>query len=327
MKKLKYFLAVFALIFVSASFMMGCDDLNGTYEVEIEICQHGIITVDKSSAKAGETINISAVADNGYELAVISCNGVALDSMKFTMPKDDVTLSALFKSTSTGSGEAEQPLTLHKGTYVCRSLAIVTDNGDYSYIDNAEYYIYNYLTFKELSKVDAKIYVNGSYQDVNNVSYTRDGNTLTGRWEEFDFEAKLIDNNTIALKADNTIHIYYYIEDVKLSSGIFSGSTNGYNMQINFINNDQFNVEVENADSQTIITQASGNYYIRGNRLYASAGNFEFFSIIPVDQIHKTGNDVTSFSFSYILKVSETDIYFTFGSNAKYSTYFNKSEI
>lgn len=73
--------------------------------------ENGSVTVDKQSAAEGETVTITATPDNNYEVDAVSVDvpGTAVDgsgnTYTFTMPPSDVTVSATFKSTSTGGGD------------------------------------------------------------------------------------------------------------------------------------------------------------------------------------------------------------------------------
>lgn len=73
--------------------------------------ENGTVAVDKQSAAEGETVTITATPDNNYEVDAVSVDvpGTAVDgsgnTYTFTMPPSDVTVSATFKSTSTGGGE------------------------------------------------------------------------------------------------------------------------------------------------------------------------------------------------------------------------------
>ncbi|MBR2245348.1 MAG: hypothetical protein IJ888_11555, partial [Prevotella sp.] len=64
---------------------------------------NGTVTVDKTDAAAGDEVTITTTPDASYELDAISVRGVSEDIAvtvkdgKFTMPADDVTVSATFK--------------------------------------------------------------------------------------------------------------------------------------------------------------------------------------------------------------------------------------
>ena len=63
--------------------------------------EHGKVSIDKTSAEAGETIKLTATADEGYELESYTVkdageNSIAVTDGTFTMPKNNVTVSATF---------------------------------------------------------------------------------------------------------------------------------------------------------------------------------------------------------------------------------------
>ena len=64
---------------------------------------NGTLTIDKASAKAGETITVTATANEGYEVGSVTATGVTLSGgtngvYTFTMPTADVTVNATFKA-------------------------------------------------------------------------------------------------------------------------------------------------------------------------------------------------------------------------------------
>ena len=70
--------------------------------------ENGVLTVDKETAKAGETITITAKANEGYRVSKVFVNGEALQGKDgvytFTMPDHgDVEVSAEFVSTQSGA--------------------------------------------------------------------------------------------------------------------------------------------------------------------------------------------------------------------------------
>ena len=67
--------------------------------------EHGRVSVDKTSAEAGATVKLTAIADGGYELDSYSvkdasANELTVTNGTFTMPKSNVTVSATFKETA-----------------------------------------------------------------------------------------------------------------------------------------------------------------------------------------------------------------------------------
>lgn len=76
------------------------EPLPSTYKVTINSSENGSVSATPTSAKAGETITLSATPAQGYKLGnyVVTANGqpVTVNGNQFTMPKSDVTVSATF---------------------------------------------------------------------------------------------------------------------------------------------------------------------------------------------------------------------------------------
>lgn len=78
-----------------------------SYAITVGASENGTVTVDKETAKAGETVTLSVVADKGYELGTLTVTGTSskvVDTTKtidgtytFTMPGEAVTVTATFK--------------------------------------------------------------------------------------------------------------------------------------------------------------------------------------------------------------------------------------
>ncbi len=72
------------------------------WNVNVENCAHGTVTVDESTAKAGEVIRLSITPDEKYTLKSWSVTpddqsqSVETEDLQFTMPESDVTVSAEF---------------------------------------------------------------------------------------------------------------------------------------------------------------------------------------------------------------------------------------
>jgi hypothetical protein len=98
---------------IAGVLMMACPNPanSGTggvkYTVRIEVSLHGTVSCDKKSAEAGETVTLNIVPNARYRLDSIRVRGVSgIDvpvdsdgsSRTFTMPREDVTISAVFIS-------------------------------------------------------------------------------------------------------------------------------------------------------------------------------------------------------------------------------------
>ena len=71
-----------------------------------EEIENGTVSVDKTSATSGETVKITATADDTYELSALSVtdengNKIPVTDGSFTMPESNVTVSAVFKNVYT----------------------------------------------------------------------------------------------------------------------------------------------------------------------------------------------------------------------------------
>lgn len=89
--------------------LVGCGDKGNTdtpsgndtyYTVTVESCENGSIAADKSKAKAGDTVTVTAAADDGYRLDKIYLDGAELaasgNTATFSMPEKNVTVGGAF---------------------------------------------------------------------------------------------------------------------------------------------------------------------------------------------------------------------------------------
>ena len=88
------------------------DPSKDTYDVNVETATNGTVTVSATSAKAGDTVTVTATPADGHELDTITVTGasgtaVAVNDSKFTMPAENVTVSAAFKVTPPATGDKE----------------------------------------------------------------------------------------------------------------------------------------------------------------------------------------------------------------------------
>ena len=68
-----------------------------SYNITVdESIQHGSIQCDAASAKAGETITVTAEAEKNFQLVSITVNGEVIEGYSFVMPECDVVISATF---------------------------------------------------------------------------------------------------------------------------------------------------------------------------------------------------------------------------------------
>lgn len=77
------------------------------HKVTVNPSTNGTVTVDKPVAKAGETVTLTIIPNNGYELASLSVTKtdgtqIEVSNNTFVMPAADVTVSAAFRTVSGG---------------------------------------------------------------------------------------------------------------------------------------------------------------------------------------------------------------------------------
>ena len=67
-----------------------------TYDITVMQPANGDVSVNLPNASAGAAITVTAVPDEGYELAYITVDGERISGTSFTMPDHAVTVSAVF---------------------------------------------------------------------------------------------------------------------------------------------------------------------------------------------------------------------------------------
>ena len=69
------------------------------YPIAVEAVANGVLAVDggRTAALVGDTVTLSAAADEGCELVAITVNGTAIQGNSFVMPAEAVTVGAIFK--------------------------------------------------------------------------------------------------------------------------------------------------------------------------------------------------------------------------------------
>ena len=67
------------------------------YKITIdENIEHGSVQCELTTAKAGDTVTVTAEADKNYQLVAITVNGEAISGDSFVMPEADVVIGAMF---------------------------------------------------------------------------------------------------------------------------------------------------------------------------------------------------------------------------------------
>ena len=71
------------------------------YKITIDdSIEHGSVQCEMTTAKAGDTVTVTAEADEDYQLIAITVNGEAISGDSFVMPEADVVISATFGLTA-----------------------------------------------------------------------------------------------------------------------------------------------------------------------------------------------------------------------------------
>jgi len=95
-----------AYVFASDLFSTYASAYDILRNITVEQPEHGTLGTDKTQAIKGETVTVTAVAEGGYALSEIRVNGTAITGGTFTMPDEDVRVSAVFtKQQENGNGE------------------------------------------------------------------------------------------------------------------------------------------------------------------------------------------------------------------------------
>lgn len=80
-----------------------------TYTVTVAAAANGTVTADKATAQMGDTVTVTATSDKDYELSKITVNGTAITGNTFTMPAENVTVTAEFKKVGSAGAEIVVP--------------------------------------------------------------------------------------------------------------------------------------------------------------------------------------------------------------------------
>ena len=78
-----------------------------TYKITVKDPANGTLSVSKTSAKEGDKITVTAKANKGYKLKNIMVNKKAIKGSTFTMPGEDVTVTATFVKTTSASKDSD----------------------------------------------------------------------------------------------------------------------------------------------------------------------------------------------------------------------------
>ena len=177
-----------------------------SYTISVNEATNGSITANKTSATKGETITLTATADEGYELEAISVtdgngNTVEVTGNTFIMPASGVTVSATFKktdepSTDEGTLIPEDEFAMITNEQVGLELKLFKKNFSGVPLGKAKF------TLKKTDK-DYKV-IDETFETLTTTSSDIDGSIV--------FEDK--DGNPVRLSAG-----YYLLEETKAPTG------------------------------------------------------------------------------------------------------------
>lgn len=126
------------------------------YTVSVGTSLNGSVTASAQSATYGTTITLTGTPDSGYELDYFTVNGVAIVGNSFTMPAENVTVSAVFVEQSPTFDE----VTIGTQTWMSKNLSI-DDGGEGIYTRTVNYgqgdVVETYYTWAAAVRVAASI--------------------------------------------------------------------------------------------------------------------------------------------------------------------------
>lgn len=104
MKQRNIVLSFILICTVCLVLLTGCGNRNNQqtadpveYSITVdENIEHGSVQCDLTTAVAGTVVNVTAAADENYQLVSITVNGEAIEGDSFVMPEKDVVISATF---------------------------------------------------------------------------------------------------------------------------------------------------------------------------------------------------------------------------------------
>ena len=118
--------------------------------VSISTSQHGSVSADKSAASANQTVTLTVTPDKGYKLESLSvqsadgkdvkCREQGEGKYSFTMPKTDVTVSAVFTKDETEKTVVQNPFTdVSEGEYYYDAVLWALENDITTGIDRTHF--------------------------------------------------------------------------------------------------------------------------------------------------------------------------------------------
>lgn len=259
-KKFLGFALLLCLIIPCAFMFAGCGNSNEDliYAITVNQNLHGTISVDKETAKEGETVTITTAADEGYTLYAVLCDGVIVTSSTVTMPAKDIVISAIFK-------QIEQGYTLKQGNFIQASEA--TRFGDYV----RQYSFYNTITVKDNNLMDLYVQLDSQFLQLNDISYLQDRDVITANVGGTEFKVKVVDSETFTLDFGvDSLIVFCYQTEYVINDGNYRSSYSKDESIIQLdvsINGNNITYTTTGEDS-TPISSEEGTIVVRGSNIF-----------------------------------------------------------
>lgn len=270
MKKIFKYIISFSVIIFSAFCFVACTNSSKTASYNISVLEPsygGSISISKTSAKAGEAVDITVSPDDGYDLLYVIYNGHISYTNQFTMPTDNVSVTAVFRK---------------------RDTEFILRTGNY-YIDKTGKTLaesYNVLSVNSDNTVDFFGIVNNQFYNLTDVPYSKDMNymsfTLNNSTSSEFVMLHLLDNYSFTLSAENTEYNYTLSNSSKtIESGLYETTLEDQTTL-------SFNIDNENKTINLIIGDEVkyGSYSIYGDNLFIFIGEDEVYTANIVDEYY-----------------------------------------
>ena len=221
---------------------------------------NGTVTVDKETAKSGDSITITATPEKGYEVDTVAVNGNIISGTTFVMPDENVTVNVTFKkavytvATSSNNGGTVKPdknsaclgdlISLSVSPDIGFEIDSILINGekqsDLSFIMPAENVTVSVTFRKSIYSISVKISDYGNVEvDKSSANYSDIVTIITTPAEGFTVDSikingKEIKDNTFMMPAENVVIVVefkplvgYKETNGNLDYQVTNNSTNG----------------------------------------------------------------------------------------------------
>lgn len=240
--------------------------IEGTYEINIEANEYGLLETDKSFAKMGETVKISFDNKSTYKIENLYVNEEIIDGFEFTMPGKDITISASYINSIKDTNNS---LTVYGGGVEATSYWYFNylDNGIQIDVDVIDRYI-----------CDSKYKSDPGYRDNIEFILSKNGNT-----SGYDIENTI----KVLISCDND----FYFQKANTSSSwspSFYPPSNDFNSTTSICkkeNNDGYDgykvscfvsYNILNTTKEEILNNLRINFASR-NSMFNNATNWKYF--------------------------------------------------